>query len=88
VNVSVELMTCDDGSGAFTLRFINDLDPTITSGEPAAAATWTITGGSRLDTTGGDGDSGPPESSGQVFVYNDTGTITPELAAHMLAVLT
>jgi hypothetical protein len=45
VNVSVELMTRDDGSGAFTIRFINDLDPTITDGEPVVAAAWTISGG-------------------------------------------
>ena len=30
VSVSVELMTCDDDSGEFTLRFIHELDPTIT----------------------------------------------------------
>jgi hypothetical protein len=76
VNVSVELMTRDDGSGAFTHRFINDLDPTITDGEPVAAATWTITGGSELDATGRDGDSRPPEPSRQVSIYNGTGTIT------------
>jgi hypothetical protein len=76
VSVSVESMTCDDGSGDFTLRFINDLDPTITDGEPVVAATWTITGGSGLDTTEGDGDSGPPQPSAQGFVYSATGIIT------------
>jgi hypothetical protein len=69
-------MTCDDGSGEFTLRFINDLDPTITDGEPVVSATWTITGATGLDNTDGDGDSGPPDPASQGFVYTGTGTIT------------
>ena len=39
VNVSVETLTCDDGSGEFTLRLINELDPAISDGPPVAANT-------------------------------------------------
>ena len=39
VNVSVETLTCDDGSGEFRLRLINELDPAISDGPPVAANT-------------------------------------------------
>lgn len=76
VNVSVELMTCDDGSGAFTLRFINDIDPSISDGVPVVASTWTITGGSGYDTTDGVGDSELPVEDGGTSIVTGTGTIT------------
>lgn len=75
VNVSVELLTCDDDSGEFTLRFVNEIDPSISDGEPVTAVTWTITGGSGYDTISGDGDSDIPHTSGDSFFYNGTGTI-------------
>lgn len=78
VNVSVELMTCDDGTGDFTLRFFNELDPSITDGPPVVAATWTITGGSGSDTTNGEGDSELPQDDGTSSVYMGTGSITKE----------
>lgn len=78
VNVSVELLTCDDGSGDFTLRFISELDPTISDGEPVTDVTWTITGGSGYDTTSGEGDSDLPHADGVSFFYNGTGTITKD----------
>lgn len=76
VNVSVEKLTCDDGSGEFTLRFINDLDPTISDGPPVVATTWTITGGAGYDSTEGDGEGELPEEQEQTSVQNATGTIT------------
>ena len=76
VNVSVELLTCDDGSGDFTLRFINELDPAISDGPPVVASTWTITGGTGYDTTEGDGDSDLPEQQGPTSAQSATGTIT------------
>jgi len=76
VNVAVESMTCEDGSGAFTLRFHNEIDPAITDGVPVVASTWTITGGSGYDTTEGDGNGELPEEQGQGSVQNATGTIS------------
>lgn len=78
VSVSVESMTCDDGSGAFTLRFINELDPSISEGEPVTDVTWTITGGSGYDTTSGEGDNELPQADGDSFFYNGTGTVTKD----------
>lgn len=78
VNVSVESMTCDDGSGAFVLRFINEIDPAIVDGVPVVASTWTITGGSGYDTTEGSGDNGIPQEDGGMSTQNGTGTITKQ----------
>lgn len=75
-NVSVELLTCDDGSGDFTLRFINELDPALFIGPPIVASAWTITGGTGYDTTEGDGDSELPVDQGLISVQSATGTIT------------
>jgi hypothetical protein len=66
-------MTCDDGSGEFTLRFINEVDPSKSDGTPTTASTWIITGGSGYDTTTGEGNA---EESGTAF--QGTGTITRE----------
>jgi hypothetical protein len=78
VNVSVELLTCDNGSGDFTLRFTNEIDPSISDGEPVTEVTWTITGGSGYDTTSGEGDNEIPHADGDSWVHNGTGTITKD----------
>ena len=75
-SVSVESMTCDDGSGTFTLRFINEVDPAIGDAEPITAVTWTITGASGYDDTSGEGDGELPQLSGDTFIYSGTGTVT------------
>ena len=73
VSVSVDSMTCDDGSGAFTLRFINEVDPSRSDATPIVSSTWTITGGSGYETTTGEGTA---EESPTAF--QGTGTITKE----------
>ena len=78
VNVSVELLTCDNGSGEFTLRFTNEIDPSISDGEPVTEVTWTITGGSGYDTTSGEGDNEIPHADGDSWFHNGTGTITKD----------
>ena len=78
VNVSVEALTCDDGSGDFTLRLINEIDPSITDGVPVVASSWTITGGTGYDTTTGDGDNELPREEGASSIATGTGTITTE----------
>ena len=78
VNVSVEAMTCDDGSGDFTLRVINEIDPSITDGVPVVASSWTITGSTGYDTTSGDGDNELPQQEGESSIATGTGTITTE----------
>ena len=78
VSVAVESMTCDDGSGQFTLRFANEIDPSISDGEPVTKVTWTITGGSDYDTTSGEGDNEIPHTDGDSFFYNGTGIITKD----------
>ena len=78
VNVSVESMTCDDGSGAFMLRFINEIDPAIADGVPVVASTWTITGGSGYDTTEGSGTNELPQQEGDKSTQNGTGTISKQ----------
>ncbi|MFC2153714.1 hypothetical protein ACFLQ7_03690 [Actinomycetota bacterium] len=78
VNVSVESMTCDNGSGEFTLRFINDLDPSISDGPPVVASAWTITGGMGYGNTVGEGDSELPQDDGTSSSYAGSGTITEE----------
>jgi hypothetical protein len=74
--VSVESMTCDDGSGEFTLNFIDEVDPSEVP-ERDTKRTWTITGGSGYDTTSGEGDhefSAPDED----LFFNGTGTIAKD----------
>ena len=78
MNVSVESMTCDDGSGEFTLRFFNEIDPSISDRQPVSGVTWTITGGSGYDTTFGEGDSGIPYADDDRFFFNGTGTIAKD----------
>jgi hypothetical protein len=76
VNVSVELLTCDDGSGEFTLRFNNQLDPAISNSPPVVASTWTITGGTGYVTTEGAGDSKLPAVWPPSIDRSATGTIS------------
>jgi hypothetical protein len=78
INVFIESMTCDDGSGAFTIKFTNEMDPSKSYGEPVTEVTWTITGGSGYDTTSGEGDSELPHTDFDSFSYNGTGTITKD----------
>ena len=67
VNVSVESMSCDDAYADFELRFIDEIDPSISDGDRVAGVTWTITGGIGYETTSGEGDS---------FFWDGNGTIT------------
>ena len=76
VNVSVESMSCEDAYADFELRFINEIDPSISDGEPVTGVTWTITGGIGYETTSGEGDNEIPHADGDSFFYNGTGTIT------------
>ena len=78
VNVSVEFMTCNDGSGTFTLRIINEIDPAITEGVPVVESTWSITGGSGYDTIEGIGDNDLPQEDGGKSTQIGTGTITKQ----------
>ena len=73
VSVSVDSMTCDDGSGEFTLRIINEVDPSKLDGTPILGSSWIITGGSGYDTTTGEGSA---EESGTGL--QGTGTLTRE----------
>lgn len=75
VNVSVELLTCDDGSGEFTLRLFNELDPAISDGPPVVASTWAIAGGTGYDTAEGSGDGELPTEQGPSSIYNAAGTL-------------
>jgi hypothetical protein len=78
VNVPVELMTCDDGSGEFALRLFNEIDPAIENGPPLVASTWTITGGSGYGTMNGEGDAGLPSEDGPKVLTEGAGTITQQ----------
>jgi hypothetical protein len=78
VNVSVESMSCGDAYANFELRFINEIDPSISDGEPVTKVTWAITGGIGYDTTSGEGETEIPHADGDSFFYNGTGTITKE----------
>lgn len=78
VNVSVELMTCDDGSGVFTLRLSNEIDPAIAEGVPVVESTWSVTGGSGYDDIEGGGDNELPQEQGGTVTEIGTGTITKQ----------
>ena len=69
--VLVWSMTCDDGSGEFTLR--------INTPHLDSDWTWTITGGAGYDSTSGKGGIELPlddEDVGDLLVYRGTGAIT------------
>ena len=73
--VTVELMTCDDGSGEFTLRSFNEIDR---KSDREDDRTWTITGVSGYDTTYGDGGVNEVSEAGNDFISNGTGAITKD----------
>jgi len=56
----------------------NEIDPSISDGEPVTAVAWTITGGTGYDTTSGEGDNDIPYADGGSFFLNGTGTITTD----------
>ena len=68
VIVGVHLMTCVDGSGEFTLRVINVV-------EPSFEAAWTITGGSGFDNLEGDGEGELSAAAEEGFAFKAAGTI-------------
>lgn len=74
VSVSVESMVCDDDSGNFTLRFINQIDPS--AAERLVSTTWTIAGGAEYEATDGSGNGAPPQSTGTTAVWTASGTLT------------
>ena len=74
VSVSVEQMACNDGSGNFTLRFINQVDPTTAEG--IVGVTWAIDGGAEYDDMAGSGSSELPQSRGNIIVWTASGTMT------------
>lgn len=78
VIVSVEVLTCDDGSGDFTLRLRNEIDPSITDDVPVVAGSWTITGGSGYENVTGEGENEKPREEGTTSVLEGSGTITKE----------
>ena len=78
VNVSVELMTCDDDSGQFHLRLIQEIDPSITDDVPVTASSWTITGDTGYENTTGEGDSELPREEGATAITEGNGTVTTE----------
>ena len=73
VIVSVESQVCDDDSGNFALRFIDQIDPTTASG--IVSTTWTVVGGAEYDSTEGSGDTVPPEPEGSTSVRTASGTL-------------
>ena len=76
VAVTVEEMTCDDGSGEFTFRVYTEIDPTDPDYAPDGT-TWTITGGRGYEATTGEGASSLPEFVGDgVAVWTASGDIT------------
>ena len=76
IAVTVEVMSCDDGSGDFTFRVFTEIDPTDPDYTPGGT-TWTITGGTGYETISGEGDSSLPEFVGDgVAVWTATGDIT------------
>jgi hypothetical protein len=68
VTVGVHLMTCVDGSGEFTLRIINVVEPSL-------ERAWTITGGSGYDNLEGDGEGELSAASEEGFTFKAAGTI-------------
>ena len=71
VAVTVEEMTCDDGSREFVFRVFTEIDPADPDYAPANTE-WTITGTS----TQGQGESSLPEIRDDgLFVWTGSGTI-------------
>jgi len=76
VSVSVEQMACDDGSGNFILRFINQVDPATVEGIVGVA--WAIDGGAEYDDMTGSGSSELPQSQGNIVVWTASGTMAED----------
>jgi hypothetical protein len=76
VSVDAEEMECDDGSGSFTLRLINDVDLTVEEAHGIVGTTWTITGETGYDGLEGEGDSAPPEFEGVEMALTGSGSVT------------
>lgn len=74
VSVSVEEMVCDDGSGNFALRIINQVDPTGTGG--VDSATWTVVGGAEYDGITGSGAIDTSQFQGSTAEFTGSGTVT------------
>ena len=78
VSVDAEHMMCDDGSGDFTLRLINEVDPTNPDRHGIVATTWSITGGTGYADVQGDGESSLPEFPAANMELSASGSITTE----------
>ena len=76
VSVDAEQMECDDGSGNFTLRLINEVDPMKSDRHGIVATTWTITGGTGYDDVHGSGDSSLPEFLATSMELTASGSLT------------
>lgn len=76
VSVDAEQMQCDDGSGDFTLRLINEVDPTNPDRHGIVATTWTVTGGTGYNDIHGSGDSSLPEFPATNMELTASGSIT------------
>ena len=75
VAVTVEEMTCDDGSGDFVFRVFTEIDPTDPDYAPENAE-WTITGVTGYASTEGEGETSLPEIRDDgLFVWTGSGTI-------------
>ena len=76
MSVDAEQMECDDGSGNFTLRLINEVDPMKSDRHGIVATTWTITGGTGYDDVHGSGDSSLPEFPATSMELTASGSLT------------
>ena len=76
VSIDAEQMQCDDGSGSFTLRLINAVDPAVEESHGVVGTTWTITGGTGYDDLTGDGDSDLPQFRDVEMALTGSGSIT------------
>ena len=76
ISVDAEQMRCDDGSGEFTLRLINEVDPTVTDNHGVIDVTWTITGGTGYEDLEGDGESDVMTFSGDTMAVTASGSLS------------
>lgn len=76
ISVDAELMRCYDGSGEFTLRLINEVDPTSSANHGIIGVTWTITGGTGYESLEGDGESDVLTFSGDMMTVMASGSLS------------
>ena len=76
VSVDAELMQCDDGTGSFTLRLINEVDPAVEESHGIVGTTWTITGGTGYEDLEGDGGSDLPQFQDVQMALTGSGSVT------------